>query len=652
MFEGQLLKTFFYIYHCMTVHEILKKYWGYDKFRPMQEDIIQSIISGNDTLALLPTGGGKSLCFQVPGLFLSGTTLVISPLIALMKDQVKNLKNKGIKAEAIYSGMNYFEVNEILNEAVYGELKFLYISPERLINPDFRERLRTIKLNILAIDEAHCISQWGYDFRPPYLQIAEIRADFPEIPVIALTATATGKVIDDIQDRLLFKRKNAYRKSFKRENLTYAVMEDETKTGKLLQFLKSVPGSAVVYVRNRAKTQAISDLLNENGIQSHFYHAGLQNKIRDEKQDEWIKDKVRVIVATNAFGMGIDKPDVRLVVHMDLPDSLEAYFQEAGRGGRDEKTAYAIALWNQTDILDLEKYFNDSFPPADEIKRLYDAICNHLQIAIHSGADTSHTIYPEKLLENFQIPSNLFFNGVKFLERQGLLAFKDVEQSFSKVHFHRDDIVYDDYTPEQAVILKALLRNYEGLFSNYVRINEKLIANKTGINYNQVLKEMHQLNHLEAFRYAAPKKGFSITFMQDRIPLEYFSLSQETYDNRRAIAREKLDSVIQYISRIDKCRSRILLEYFGETKSVNCGKCDVCRQTIQNKQADDDYANLLAFLVKFPEDEIDIMELYKLQPAVKNHSGTLFKWCIDKGFLTLMPGNKLAIHKTNITKVL
>jgi ATP-dependent DNA helicase RecQ len=636
----------------MSIHEILKTYWGYDQFRPMQEDIIRSVISGDDTLALLPTGGGKSLCFQVPGLFMSGTTLVISPLIALMKDQVKNLKQKGIKAEAIYSGMNYFEVTEIINSAIHGDTKFLYISPERLVNEEFRERIKQIRLNILAIDEAHCISQWGYDFRPPYLKIAEIRAEFPHIPVIALTATATARVIDDIQDKLLFKRKNAYRKSFRRENLIYAVLQDETKNEKLLQFLKSVPGSAVVYVRNRAKTQNIAEYLNANGITAHFYHAGLQNKIRDERQEEWIKDKVRVIVATNAFGMGIDKPDVRLVVHMDLPDSLEAYFQEAGRGGRDEKTAYAIALWNNSDIIDLEKYFQDAFPPPELIQKLYESVCNHLQIAEFSGADSKHTIYPEKFLEDFKISSSLFFNGIKFLERQGLLAFADVEQSFSKVHFHRDNLVYDDYTNEQADILKSLLRNYEGLFDHFVRISEKLISNKTSIPYNTVLKELHQLNKLEAIRYSSPKRGFTITFMQDRVPEQFFNLARETYTDRKTVAREKLDSVIQYVTRIDKCRSRILLEYFGETKSVNCGKCDICRETIHNKEADDDYAELLAFLAKFPATEIDIIELYKLQPAVKKHSGTLFKWCIDKGYLTLLPGNKLSIHKEEIVKVL
>jgi len=618
----------------------------------MQEDIIKSIISGDDTLALLPTGGGKSLCFQVPGLFLSGTTLVISPLIALMKDQVKNLKQKGIKAEAIYSGLNYFEVTEILNNAIHGDTKFLYISPERLANEEFRERLKQINLNILAIDEAHCISQWGYDFRPPYLKIAEIRTEFPHIPVIALTATATATVIDDIQEKLHFKRKNAYRKSFRRENLIYAVLQDETKKEKLLQFLKSVPGSAVVYVRNRAKTQAIAEYLNANEISAHFYHAGLQNKVRDERQEDWIKDKVRVIVATNAFGMGIDKPDVRLVVHMDLPDSLEAYFQEAGRGGRDEKIAYAIALWNNSDIIDLEKYFQDAFPPPELIQKLYESVCNHLQIAEFSGADSTHTIYPEKFLDHFKISSSLFFNGIKFLERQGLLAFADVEQSFSKVHFHRDDLVYDDYTPEQADILKSLLRNYEGLFDHFVRVSEKLIANKTFIPYNTVIKELHQLNKLEAIRYSPPKRGFTITFMQDRVPEQFFNLSEETYVDRKTVAREKLDSVTQYVTRIDKCRSRILLEYFGETKSINCGKCDICRDTIHNKQADDDYAELLAFLAKFPEPEIDIVELYKLQPAVKKHSGTLLKWCIDKGYLTLLPGNKLAIHKEEIVKVL
>jgi ATP-dependent DNA helicase RecQ len=636
----------------MTIHQILKQYWGYDQFRPLQEDIIRSVISGEDTLALLPTGGGKSLCFQVPGMYMSGTTLVISPLIALMKDQVKNLKSRGIKAEAIYSGLNYFEVNEIINTCIEREIKFLYISPERLANEEFKECLNKIQLNLIAIDEAHCISQWGYDFRPPYLKIAEIRKDFPNVPVIALTATATGKVIDDIQDKLQFKKKNAYRKSFKRSNLTYAVMEDETKREKLLQFLRSVPGSAVVYVRNRAKTQQIADYLGENDISATAYHAGLQNKIRDERQDEWIKGKVRVMVATNAFGMGIDKPDVRLVVHMDLPDSLEAYFQEAGRAGRDEKTAYAIALWNKADALDLEKYFQDSFPPPEDIRKLYDSICNHLQIAELSGADTTHTIYPERFLHDFKIQPTLFFNGIKFLERQGLVAFSDVDQTYSKVHFHRDDLVYDDYTEDQANILKTLLRSYEGLFDHYVRISEKLLSNKTNIPHNVVINLLFQLHKAKAIRYAPPKKGFAITIMQDRVPLQFFQLSESTYADRKSIAREKLDAVIQYVTRIDKCRSRLLLEYFGEIKSSNCGKCDVCRQTVSNKEADEDYVELLAFLSRFPEQEIDILELYKLQPSVKKHSGTLFRWCIDKGYLTLMPGNRLAIHKDEIAKLL
>jgi ATP-dependent DNA helicase RecQ len=636
----------------MTIHEILKQYWGYDQFRPLQEEIIKSVISGDDTLALLPTGGGKSLCFQVPGMYMSGTTLVISPLIALMKDQVKNLKSKGIKAEAIYSGLNYFEINEIINNCIEREVKFLYISPERLANEEFKERLKKINLNLIAIDEAHCISQWGYDFRPPYLKIAETRNDFPNVPFIALTATATGKVIDDIQQKLLFKKKNAFRKSFKRLNLIYAVIEDETKKEKLLQFLRSVPGSAVVYVRNRAKTQQIADYLCEHDISATSYHAGLQNKIRDQRQEEWIKDKTRVIVATNAFGMGIDKPNVRLVVHMDLPDSLEAYFQEAGRAGRDEKTAYAIAIWNKSDAIDLEKYFQDSFPAPEQIRKLYESICNHLQIAELSGADSTHTIYPERFLNDFKIPSTLFFNGIKFLERQGLLAFSDVDQSYSKVHFHRDDLVYDDYTEVQATVLKALLRSYEGLFDHYVRISEKLISNKTGIPHNIVIKALFELQEAEAIKYAPPKKGFTITFMQDRVPLQFFQLSEATYADRKQIAREKLDSVQQYVSRIDKCRSRLLLEYFGEVKSANCGKCDVCRNTINNKEADDDYADLLAFLAKFPEDEIEILELYKLKPSVKKHSGTLLRWCIDKGYLTLLPGNRLAIHKEEVLKLL
>lgn len=636
----------------MSIHEILQKYWGYSRFRPLQEDIIQSVIAGDDTLALLPTGGGKSICFQLPGLFLSGTTLVICPLIALMKDQVKNLKDRGIRAEAIYSGLNYFDVNEIMDTCIHGDIKFLYVSPERLINEDFRSKLKQVKLNIIAVDESHCISQWGYDFRPPYLKIAEIREDFPDIPVIALTATATTRVVDDIQQKLLFKRKKAYRKSFKRDNLVYAVLEEENKEDKLVQLIKSVTGSCIVYVRNRAKTQRIAELLNSMNIESHFYHAGIQNKLRDQKQDDWIKDKVRVMVATNAFGMGIDKPDVRLVVHMDLPDSIEAYFQEAGRAGRDEKTAYAIALWNNTDVIDLEKYFQDAFPPVESIKRLYEALCNHLQIAELSGENTTYTIYPDKFLEDFKISSTLFFNGIRFLEKQGLVGFSDVYQTFSKVHFHRDDLVYDDYSETQSTLLKALLRNYEGLFDNNVKINEKLLSNKTGISYSEVQQELKNLHTLQAIKYYPPRKGFTITLLQDRVPLQFFNLSNETYAERKNNAREKLDAVIQYVKRSDKCRSRLLLEYFGEVKSPNCGKCDICRNQVNQKDADIDFDNLLGFLSRYNEEEIDLIDLYKLQPAVKKHSGTLLRLCIEKGFLTLLPGNKLMINKTEILKVL
>lgn len=636
----------------MSIHEILQKYWGYSRFRPLQEDIIQSVIAGDDTLALLPTGGGKSICFQLPGLFLSGTTLVICPLIALMKDQVKNLKDRGIRAEAIYSGLNYFDVNEIMDTCIHGDIKFLYVSPERLINEDFRSKLKQVKLNIIAVDESHCISQWGYDFRPPYLKIAEIREDFPDIPVIALTATATTRVVDDIQQKLLFKRKKAYRKSFKRDNLIYAVLEEENKEDKLVQLIKSVTGSCIVYVRNRAKTQRIAELLNSMNIESHFYHAGIENKLRDQKQDDWIKDKVRVMVATNAFGMGIDKPDVRLVVHMDLPDSIEAYFQEAGRAGRDEKTAYAIALWNNTDVIDLEKYFQDAFPPVESIKRLYEALCNHLQIAELSGENTTYTIYPDKFLEDFKISSTLFFNGIRFLEKQGLVGFSDVYQTFSKVHFHRDDLVYDDYSETQSTLLKALLRNYEGLFDNNVKINEKLLSNKTGISYSGVQQELKNLHTLQAIKYYPPRKGFTITLLQDRVPLQFFNLSNETYAERKNNAREKLDAVIQYVKRTDKCRSRLLLEYFGEVKSPNCGKCDICRNKVNQKDADIDFDNLLGFLSRYNEEEIDLIDLYKLQPAVKKHSGTLLRLCIEKGFLTLLPGNKLMINKTEILKVL
>lgn len=636
----------------MKIHEILKEHWGYDKFRPLQQEIIESVIAGEDTLALLPTGGGKSICFQVPGLFLSGTTLVVSPLIALMKDQVQNLKSKGIRAEAIYAGIGYRKMNEIIDTCIHGDIKFLYVSPERLSNDTFRSRLKQVKLNFIAVDEAHCISQWGYDFRPPYLRISEVRDLFPNIPVIALTATATTKVVDDIQEKLKFKKKKAYRKSFVRKNLGYIVNEEENKKEKLLKLLQSSTGSAVVYVRNRAKTQSISEFLNGEGIKSGYYHAGLSNEMRDERQLAWINNELRVIVATNAFGMGIDKPDVRMVVHLDLPDSLEAYFQEAGRAGRDEKQAYAIALWNNADILDLEKYYHDAYPPVDAIARLYIAVCNYLQIAELSGSDTSHLIYPDTFLNDFNISAVLFFNGIKFLERQGLMAFSDVKNSFPKVHFHRDDLKYDDYTTQQADLLKALLRNYEGLFDGYVRVNEKLLANRIDVKHEKVIEELKSLHQSGVIKYQWPRKGFTITLLQDRVPQQFFNLSSASYADRKKVAREKIDGVIKYIKRKDKCRNRLLLEYFGELKATNCGECDYCRNNIQEHKADSNYANLLVFLSKYQGSEIELLDLYKQQPAVKEHSGSLLRWGIDKGLLTLLPGNKLFINKKKVKHLL
>lgn len=636
----------------MTIHEILETYWGHKKFRPLQEEIIQSVIKGNDTLALLPTGGGKSICFQIPGIYLSGVTLVISPLIALMKDQVQNLKNKGIRAEGVFSGMMPTQIEDVINSCVYEKTKFLYVSPERLQNESFVNRLKNIRVTLIAIDEAHCISQWGYDFRPPYLKIAEIRSYFPDVPVVALTATATKKVVEDIQQKLLFNKPNAYKKSFKRDNLIYATIFDENKLVRLLQILESLKGSAIVYVRNRAKTKMVAEFLESNGISSHFYHAGLESRIRDEKQLDWIHDKVRVIVATNAFGMGIDKPNVRTVIHLDIPDSIEAYFQEAGRAGRDEERAVAIAIWNNADVVDLEKHFLDQYPPIESIKVLYESISHYLQIAEYAGADHTFTVFPFDFMNKFKLTNSLFFNGIKFLERQGYLAFNDVETSFSKVHFHLDDINYDALNETQTMIIKTLLRNYEGLFNSPVKINEKIIAKKCELPEEKIIHQLTYLSEIGMIKYYPPSKGFSITYLQDRVPLQFFNLSAETYEERKKNALEKMESIKQYFIRNDKCRSRILLEYFGETTSSDCGKCDVCKNKLTNNSADNDFKNLVDFLYHFEYDQIHIQELYKLQPSVKKHSGALLKWCIDKELLSMLPENKLHIHKKNLQKLI
>ncbi len=565
----------------MPIRNILIKYWGYSSFRPMQEEIIQSVLDGKDTLALLPTGGGKSICFQVPALSMDGVCLVVTPLIALMKDQVKTLKHKGIKAVAIYSGMQTSEIEAAYNACVFGDAKFLYISPERLISETFQENLKRMRVCLLTVDEAHCISQWGYDFRPSYLKVAEIRSFIPKVPVIALTATATGQVISDIQHKLLFKKENLLQSSFERKNLTYVVLKEEDKLKKLLYILNNSKGSSIIYVRNRRKTKEISDYLNQNSIKSSFYHAGMDVSLRSKVQDDWTIAKVPIIVATNAFGMGIDKSDVRIVVHMDLPENLESYFQEAGRAGRDGKSSFAFILYENNDILNLKKRFVSSFPPIKAIKNIYNALGNYLQIAVGSGQYESFDFDLIEFCERFKFSQLEVFNSLKFLEKEGYLLQNEGIKNLSKifVRLNREDLYrFQVETPIYDAFIKLLLRSYSGLFSEYVSINEKEIAKRSEIEIEAVKSYLNRLKQFNVIDYIPQKTKPQIVLTRERTDIKNLLISKETYLYRKQSAKERLQNVVDYVQSDNRCRSQLLLAYFGETESLRCGKCDVCRE--------------------------------------------------------------------------
>jgi ATP-dependent DNA helicase RecQ len=570
----------------IDIHQILKKYWGYDSFRPLQEDIIRSVIDGKDTLALLPTGGGKSLCFQVPAMAMEGLCVVVSPLIALMKDQVSNLESRGIPSRFIVSGMTNKEIDSVIDACIKGKIKFLYVSPERLLSRSFKLNLPRFKVSLIAVDEAHCISQWGYDFRPPYLKIAELRTFFPKVPVIALTATATPQVVDDIQERLAFKKKHVFKKSFSRPNLAYIVMEEENKLNKLIAITKGVGGSGVVYVRNRKRTKEIADYIKRKGFTADHYHAGLTTSQRDTRQIAWIKDQVQVMVATNAFGMGIDKPNVRFVVHLDLPDSPEAYFQEAGRGGRDEKKAYAVMLFSQKDIENLKERVRVSFPEKDFIAKVYNTLGNYLRIAPGTGENTEHNFDLNEFCTYYKLPFLETYFALKILQLSEYLDLPEEPEKNSKVCFlmnrnelYNFQIKYAQYDP----IIKFILRSYPGVVDHHKFIDEKQIALKTHYAEDDIriaLRHLHKTNVLD---YIEADGKIRLSLIRDFVHPSYFKLSKESYEYRKEQAIWRMDNMINYVSSTHKCRSRLLVEYFGETDSQDCGHCDVC---LEHKKSD------------------------------------------------------------------
>ncbi|MFW6389171.1 MAG: RecQ family ATP-dependent DNA helicase [Marinilabiliaceae bacterium] len=559
--------------------DMLTHYWGYEQFRPLQEDIVRSAGDGHDTLALMPTGGGKSITFQVPALAREGLCLVITPLIALMKDQIENLKKNGIKAAAIHSGLTYREIKVAFDNAMFGGTKFLYVSPERLLTDLFQEKITNINVNLIAVDEAHCISQWGYDFRPSYLKIADIREYVPNAPILALTATATPRVVDDIMERLKFAKPNVFRKSFLRDNLAYVVRQTEDKEGQLIKILKAVTGSAIVYVRSRKKTREYAALIQKNNIGAEHFHAGLAQKTKDQRQENWKTGRTRVMVATNAFGMGIDKPDVRLVVHIEAPDSLEAYFQEAGRAGRDNLKAYAVLLWSNNDKVRLKKQVKTTFPEPEAIKRVYEALGNFFQLPVGAGFQMMYDFDIGKFCSAFKLNILQVFNSLKILQRAGYITFTEELDIPSKVMFLTEGhslYKFQVANKELDPTIKILLRSYTGLFMEYASINETHLAKKTGKSQDDVYQALTKLNKAGIIHYIPRRKTPLITYTRSREELRHLRLPPEVYAERKKHYEEQIHAVIEYGSSSNICRSRFLLNYFGESNSKDCGICDVC----------------------------------------------------------------------------
>jgi len=565
----------------ISYQEILKQYWGYDDFRGIQREIIESIGSGHDTLGLMPTGGGKSITFQVPALCQDGTCIVITPLIALMKDQVDHLRRRGIRAAAIYSGLTREEIVITLENCIFGDIRILYVSPERLASDLFQTKLRHMRVSFITVDEAHCISQWGYDFRPSYLQIAQIRKLVPNAPVLALTATATPAVVQDIQQKLSQKDTNfnVFRMSFERKNLAYVVRHAPDKREQLIHILESVKGSAIVYARSRRRTKEYAELLTEAGISATFYHAGLDSAVKDERQRGWQQDKVRVMVATNAFGMGIDKPDVRLVIHIDCPDSIEAYFQEAGRAGRDGRKAYAILLYNDADQRKLEKRIADTFPEKDYIRKVYEHLAYFYQVGVGSGYNHIFEFNIDQFCHTFRHFPIQADAALKILDRAGYIEYTEEQDNQARVMFTigRDDLYrLENTSPNEEKVITAMLRNYGGLFTDYNFIDESFIAQQTQLEPQQVYMTLKGLSQRNILHFIPQKKTPYIRYTQRREDMEHVQIPPSVYEERKAQFEERIHAMINYAKDDAVCRSRQLLRYFGEESDHDCRQCDVC----------------------------------------------------------------------------
>lgn len=631
------------------IRQILTKYWGYSHFRPLQEDIIRSVMDGKDTLALLPTGGGKSLCYQVPALAKEGICLVISPLIALMKDQVENLQRRHIPSIAVFSGMSRNEVDIALDNCIYGRFKLLYLSPERLTSELVRTRLRRMNISLVAVDEAHCISQWGYDFRPSYLKIAEVREYFPRIPVLALTATATPAVKEDIQQKLNFRSPSVFQDSFARKNLSFIVLYEENKLQRLLNIAKKIGGSGIVYVRSRKKTKEVADFLNRNDIAADYYHAGLDTPARNARQENWIREKFRVMAATNAFGMGIDKPNVRFVVHLDLPDSLEAYYQEAGRAGRDGLRSYAVMIYNEADEVDFTQRTHSLFPSLEEIRTTYQALANYYQVAVGSGEGYSFDFHISEFCTAYQLNPTTVFNALHVLELEGWITTTDSVFIPSRIHFtvnndelYRFQIAHPRYDP----FIKIILRSYGGVFENYVRISEHDLSVRSGVSQEDAARLLIHLDKQGILNYLPQKDKPQVIFQLPRADAKHLTISRENLQDRKKRYLKKMEAVLEYASKTTKCRSQIILGYLGEEDTHRCGTCDVCIERNKLELSEFEFGAIKQEIKTLltgralPIEEL----LEKLTQSDNEKSIRVIRWLLDNDKMKFTSDNKLAWH--------
>jgi ATP-dependent DNA helicase RecQ len=622
------------------IRQILRDIWGYDEFRPLQEKIIRSVLSGKDTLALMPTGGGKSVTFQIPALAMEGICIVITPLIALMKDQVNQLNRRKIKALAIHSGMTGFEIDTALNNCVYGGFKFLYVSPERLTTQLFRTRVADMNVNLIAVDEAHCISQWGYDFRPSYLEIKTLREILAQVPVLALTATATPEVCEDIQERLGFPQKNLLKMGFNRENLDYLVVKTEDKSRELVNLLGRLEGSGIVYTRNRKKCAELSQMLSEHNVTASYYHAGLKQVVRDERQQLWMKNRFRVMVATNAFGMGIDKPDVRFVIHMDLPDGPEAYFQEAGRAGRDGAHSSAILLYSESDRRVIEQRIAVNFPGIPKVREVYRALCNYLQIPQGSGKGQQYDFEFGSFLHRYKFSALVAHSSIQILSREGYIVLTEAFLNPSRIKFivEREGLyTFQVKNEEFDGFIKLLLRSYSGLFSEFVKIDESMLARRSALPLKKVYDYLKTLSRRQIIHYIPRKELPVITFLEERLDDKNLLIAADRYNFRKERYEKRIREMLRYASTHDLCRNQFLLSYFGQLDTPRCERCDVCRAEEQPEPGSDAFNAIVeAIALHLSEKPLVLEQLVQQTGLDPMHVARVAEWLMNRGKISRM----------------